>query len=119
MKTIKKAYGTLFFAVLLFYGTSIFAACPCFNPVFLQSIFKSNKTASCDIYKKGSNIYKIKIYDDKYIAATTSTNCMLNSEHHDVFVDFYSDYHGEHHACIRVILDTCKRLKENVIIRDF
>lgn len=119
MKTIKKTYGTLFFLMSFLYGTSLFASCPCFNAVFLQSIFKTNVTASCDIYKKGSNIYEIKIYDGKYIAATTSTNCMLNTEFHDVFVNYHADYLGDHHDCIRAILDTCKLLKENVIIRDY
>lgn len=119
MNIIKK--GTLFFIVLLFcYGSSSsLFACPCFNSIFLQSIFKSNATTECDIYRKGNVIYKIDIYNKEHVASSTSTNCMINTEHHDVFTDFYPDYHGDHNQCIKAILDACNNMKENVVIKDY
>lgn len=117
METIK-SHGVVFFAILMCISTFTWS-CPCFNRGFLQSVFKNNATTECDIYKDGDIIYKIDIYDKLYSASSTTTNCSLNTEFHDVYNDYYTNYRQDHAGCIEEIVQACKNLKENVYQKDF
>ncbi|MDW9181051.1 hypothetical protein SE948_15535 [Legionella pneumophila] len=70
------------------------------------------------LYKEGSIIYKIEIFDKEKIASSTHTQCTLNTEHHDVFMNYDFHYLDDHGDCIREILDACNKLKINSLHMD-
>lgn len=121
MKTIIYHYcGKLFFALflLIYWGASEVFACPCFNMGYLHSAFVDDKDTECRVYKEGSVIYKIEIFDKEKIASSTHTQCTLNTEHHDVSMNYDLHYFDDHMDCIREILDACKQLKINSLHMD-
>lgn len=120
---IKNKYGVKFFGVLFFLGISMSEAiaCPCFNNAFLELTFGNSKNTKCIIYKNNNYFYKIdyfykaEISDVKYIASSTYTECMLNTAHHDVYMnfgrmDFSIQNIEDHHECIDAIIDACTNL---------
>lgn len=65
MQITKAHYSKIFFALFLFFFTSSseLFACPCFNMGFLHVAFLDDKDTECRIYKEGSVVYKIEIFD--------------------------------------------------------
>ncbi|HAT1822523.1 TPA: hypothetical protein I8Z14_003105 [Legionella pneumophila] len=120
MQTTKAHYSKIFFALFLFFfvSSSELFACPCFNMGFLHVAFLDDKDTECRIYKEGSVVYKIEIFDKEKIASSTHTQCTLNTEHHDVFMNYDFHYLDDHGDCIREILDACNKLKINSLHMD-
>lgn len=126
MHFIKNQYDITFPAVclFLFMGITNAIACPCFNHAFLQLTFQKSNSTKCVVHKNTTSIHKAEMSDAKHLASSTHSECLLNTAHHNVYMNFgqmdLSIHNIEHHQdCIDAIVDACNHLNIPLENREF
>lgn len=119
MLIIKKYYGAACLAVsiLFFSGLRDVAACPCFNEVFLQTVFFEHAGVECHMYREGKIISKMEIFDkEHHMASTTYSGCFINTKFDDYTKHYNIFYRIDHAQCVNAIINACNRLGANILL---